>query len=153
MHRRPYITVIISLVIILAGLALGLLWKASTSTYSTKTLISGKTFYLEVADEPHERGRGLGGREGIAPNQGMLFEGFTPGQLGFWMEDMRFDIDIIWINTEGKVIHIEPKVSRHSHPTTYRNPDGTNAAMVIELASGTTAEIGLKTGDTVYIER
>lgn len=69
-----------------------------------KEIKIGKVSLLvEVADTPEKRGVGLSGRDSLPENEGMLFV-FEKKDVSvpFWMKDMRFPIDMIWIN-DGKV--------------------------------------------------
>lgn len=73
-------------------------------------IINDKEIEVEVADTETERNRGLGGKEELKENEGMLFlfeaENITPS---FWMKDMKFPIDIMWID-DGKIIKIDENV-------------------------------------------
>ena len=62
---------------------------------------------VELADTPKKQAMGLSGRETMAENRGMLFLYDKAGFYGFWMEDMRFPIDIIWFDEERKIIYYE----------------------------------------------
>ena len=50
------------------------------------------------------------GRGKLADKHGMLFIFPEEGQYGFWMKHMRFPLDIIWINKEGKIVDIKEAV-------------------------------------------
>ncbi|MBI4122641.1 MAG: DUF192 domain-containing protein [Parcubacteria group bacterium] len=50
-----------------------------------------------VADTPVLQAKGLGGRESLEPDFGMLFPYAEPAVRNFWMKDMRFPLDVIWI--------------------------------------------------------
>lgn len=67
--------------------------------------IADKTYLLELAQTPTEKSRGLSFRPSLALDHGMLFLFDTPGYYPFWMKDMSFDIDIVWIS-EDKVIGV-----------------------------------------------
>ncbi len=62
---------------------------------------------MEVAKTSSELSRGLSFREYLPENQGMLFVFDKDGYYSFWMKDMKFNLDIIWINSNGIVVHIE----------------------------------------------
>ena len=79
------------------------LQKNNTATMLT---ISGKQYQLEVAATDHEKSQGLGGRIGMARNHGMLFQYANQGVRCFWMKDMHFPLDIIWLNAQNQVIKI-----------------------------------------------
>lgn len=61
----------------------------------------------EVVNTDAARQRGLMFRENLPEGRGMLFVFATEGQYGFWMKNMKFPIDIIWINKERKVADIK----------------------------------------------
>ena len=63
----------------------------------------------EIADSAERQRRGLSGRPSLARGEGMLFVYDEPAPRGFWMPDMNFDIDIVWIRA-GRVVHIEQRV-------------------------------------------
>ena len=64
---------------------------------------------VEIADTPALQGRGLGYRDGLPANTGMLFVFADESRQTFWMRGMRFCLDIIWIN-DGVVIGAAEKV-------------------------------------------
>lgn len=115
-------------------------------SYVTITIPSGDTeLVLEIADTPRKRSLGLGGREGLPENGGMLFI-FDESRLhGFWMKDMRFSIDIAWLNDGFCIVYLSRGVSPDTYPTVYV-PE-TPARYVIEMKSGFFASHGLFRGD------
>lgn len=58
---------------------------------------------VELAVTSEAQQRGLSGRAVLPPTQGMLFIFAAPGVPSFWMKDMQFPIDIIWINNQTVV--------------------------------------------------
>lgn len=74
---------------------------------------------VNLASTPLERERGLSGRDSIGAD-GMLFIFPKSDYHGFWMKDMRFPIDMIWISEDLKVVHIEKNVSPDSYPHVFR---------------------------------
>jgi uncharacterized protein len=59
----------------------------------------------EVARTEAEKVRGLSGREGLAPDRGMLFVYEAPVRPVIWMRGMHFPLDILWIR-EGRVVDL-----------------------------------------------
>jgi uncharacterized protein len=102
----------------------------------------------EVADTPERKQRGLSGRASLADGRGMLFQYDTPGRYGFWMPDMHFDIDILWIRA-GRIVHVEPNVSKDDAQRIYR--PSAEADLVLELPAGTAAQRGFQVGDAVDV--
>lgn len=65
---------------------------------------------VEVVQTQTEVEKGLSGRERLDSESGMLFIFSKPDYYRFWMPDMNFPIDIIWIN-ENRVVEISSDVS------------------------------------------
>jgi hypothetical protein len=98
--------------------------------------------------------RGLGGRESLPDDRGMLFVFPEPGRHAFWMKDMLISIDIIWISAGGRVVDIqaaqpEPGVP---DPQLKRYNPGGEAKYVLEVRAGLAAEKGVQVGDEAQIE-
>jgi len=97
-----------------------------------------------------EMARGLGGRDSLAWDHGMLFQYARPDFLAFWMKDMRFAIDIVWIR-EGRVVDVS-----HQVPFDPRGPGPTVrprelADTVLEVPAGYAQAQGWRPGDRVEI--
>ncbi len=109
---------------------------------------------VEIADDEKERKKGLGEKESLGQKEGMLF--IFPeasSNIVFWMKDMKFPIDIIWING-NKIIKIdknvqpEPGVSENNLKRYYpENP----ANFVLEVNAGFTDRNSISPGDEVQI--
>lgn len=120
----------------------------SKISYATKEVMLGNTHHtLEVADTDFLRERGLSYRASLAPQTGMLFVFDAPGNLKFWMKDMNFPLDIIWLDADKKVVHIEQSVSPSTYPQSFGPEIPTQ--YVIELNAGEAKALGLSRGDTV----
>lgn len=111
--------------------------------------LKGRTIRVDVADTPEERARGLSGRESLAEDEGMLFVFQEDGLYAFWMKDMHFAIDILWISSEGVVVDMEQNISPSTYPTSF--VPRREARYVIELPAGATAEYDLELGDMVRL--
>jgi uncharacterized membrane protein (UPF0127 family) len=104
---------------------------------------------VEVANTSALRELGLAGRKSIPNNGGMLFVFDTPGRYGWWVKDMLFPVDIVWINDDGIVVNIERNVSPDSYPKTYINESP--ASYVLEMNAKGSLERGLYIGSKVKI--
>lgn len=109
--------------------------------------ISGQNIKVDLALTPAEQTQGLSGRSSLDNNTGMLFIFEYPGNYPFWMKDMNFAIDIIWLDENMKVIYIKKDARPEDYPATY-GPDG-DAKYVLEVASGFSEKNNLKEGDKV----
>lgn len=65
---------------------------------------------VELANTPEKRNKGLSKRDKLPEDQGMLFIYDTPGFHSFWMKQMQFPIDIIWINENKQIIDISQNI-------------------------------------------
>ncbi len=72
--------------------------------------IGETTFTVEVADKLEARTRGLSGRTSLPPGGGMLFIFEDTRVHTFWMKDMMFPLDLVWIGVECTVENITPNV-------------------------------------------
>lgn len=114
--------------------------------------IAGQTIKVDLALTKEEQAQGLSGRTHFGGkngggNVGMLFVFEQPGLYPFWMKDMWFPIDIIWIEEGLKVVYIEKNASPSSYPKTFVSEE--NSKYVLEVPSGFSEENNLKVGDKV----
>ena len=114
--------------------------------------IGGEVAYaVDVADEAEERQQGLSGRETMAQDAGMLFVFEEEEPLTFWMKDMRFPLDIIWIDGQCRLIDVAADVP--TPPPNAENADIPRvqsplpAQYVLELNAGEWERAGLLPGD------
>lgn len=89
---------------------------------------------VDVADTEATREQGLSGRATLAENHGMLFFFDAPGRPGFWMKDMLFSIDIIWISKDWTVIDITKNLSPDTYPNAFS--PAAEAQYVLEVPAG-----------------
>lgn len=108
--------------------------------------IAGQDIKVELALTREEQEQGLSGRQSLGQNTGMLFVFDKPGRYDFWMPDMNFPIDIIWLDKNMKVIYIKKDARPELYPETY-GPDQ-DAKYVLEVASGFSDKNNLKIGDS-----
>jgi len=113
--------------------------------------IGGKIFKTEVVSNDWDMNRGLSGRAGLKNNAGMLFVFSKADFQIFWMKDMKFPIDIIWIN-EGKIVDIQEKapVPITQYIESYRPSE--IAKYVLEINGGLVEKYGFKIGDRVELD-
>ena len=121
---------------------------AQEFSYAHATVITpkGVSIPVEVSDTPEKRSLGLGKRDKLKKGWGMLFVFEKRIPHSFWMKNMRFPIDIIWLDNQRIVELAEnvpppqegesPKVMEPRLPSNF----------VLELESGRARALGLKVG-------
>lgn len=129
--------------------------KKIPSTYSTSLpkinlFINKQQFLVEVAQTSKEKSLGLGGREGLNTNAGMLFIFGKPSRQYFWMKDMKFPIDIVWIDKNKKVSGFVENAKPEDYPEAYPSPQ--DVSYVLEISSGAVKKQGIKIGDTAIFD-
>jgi len=107
------------------------------------TLVIQAEFALEDAD----KGRGLMFRTEMGADEGMLFDYESrPGQLSFWMRNTVLPLDLIFIDTERRVLNIAADAVPYSEDRILA--EGV-AGAVLELNAGRAAQLGIAPGDKV----
>jgi uncharacterized membrane protein (UPF0127 family) len=103
----------------------------------TSISINGYNVSMAIASTDEQRIRGLSGLEKLNENQGMLFLFDKPSKQGFWMNKMNFPIDIVWLGSNNKVVHIEKQLEpcKLFLACPVYNPQ-VDALYVMELRSG-----------------
>ena len=115
-----------------------------------RTLTIGDgTFIVEVAETEEERSLGLSGRTTLPEGRGLFFIFEIPGKYGFWMKEMNFPIDIVWIDESWQVAGVERDVSPDSYPKIFYPVRAIK--YVLELPAGTAAFKRIDVGSIVYL--
>ena len=118
-----------------------------------RAIINNHTFNLEIAKTSKEKEIGLAKYNNIPQNSGMLFSFEKPGSYSFWMKNMKFPIDIIFIRN-NKIIKIfnnvpAPKLDNQQLPTYAPNQ---LSDTVLEINAGLSDKYNFKNGDKVKIK-
>lgn len=157
--KKFIIQAIILLIVIFGALAI------STSRIPTgsllpqppkygEVLINNNQITVEVADTQQKRTKGLGGRETLASDSGMLFIFDESKKYSFWMKGLKFPLDFIWIRG-NEVVDILENIP----PPSPGQPDkelpvyqsNQPIEMVLEVNAGYVSSHGIQVGDKVSI--
>lgn len=112
--------------------------------------ISNKDYKFLLADTPEKRVQGLSSRDGLPGATVMLFDFEKEDGCVIWMKDMKFSIDIIWLDNNFKVIDFKESASPDTYPTVF-SPIS-SCRYVIEANDGLINENALKIGDKVSVD-
>ena len=142
---------IIILSVIIVSIIIAAVYYTSIRAYSfhgnriEKIVIGNKIFYSEAVSSADKMQEGLGGRNGLCDSCAMLFEFSQAGRYAFWMKNMRFPLDIIWIS-DGEIVYLEKNVSEKFSGTMVSPSD---ANQVLEINAGNIDKFSIKIGDEV----
>jgi len=109
--------------------------------------IAGKTLKVDLALTPESQEQGLSGRKELKENEGMLFIFNQADKYSFWMKDMNFALDIIWISEDFKVVYIKKNALPESYPESF--VPNQKAKYVLEVSASFGDINNLKEGDRV----
>ncbi len=108
------------------------------------------SFIVDIARTPSQRALGLSGRLSMNKDQGMLFVFDQPNQRSFWMKDMHFPLDFIWIRG-GRVVetslNVLPPDQTGGEPMVISPSEKVDR--VLEVNAGSVSMYGIKVGDIV----
>ncbi len=126
-----------------------------TNSYHISTIRYKKhALRAMVADTWAKRMVGLMYRKSLGRDEAMFFVTGSDDRHAIWMQNMRFPIDIVWLDGKGTIVDIVPDAPPARHAldwTTYtpRHP----ARYVLEVNAGTAARLGMKPGGRVSLHR
>lgn len=113
--------------------------------------IGDASFDVEIADNMIAQAKGLSGRESLPEKNGMFFVFSGLAKRGFWMPDMHFPLDMIWIKGDtvvGMTENVPP--AGFGEPAIYYPPEEVDK--VLEINAGSAKKQTLKIGDMVVLE-
>ena len=120
----------------------GLMDKATIVTASSQ-----HAFTVELAVTSKARQQGLMHRREMPRNAGMLFIFPSLGLQSFWMKDTLISLDILFLDTKGRVVHVH----HNAQPRSLMPIAPKVAALaVLEINGGLSRELGIQPGDFVH---
>ena len=119
----------------------------SHKTPQTSYLVyEGQKIPVSIAGTPALQERGLSDTTTLLVHTGMLFVFPTSGMYGFWMKDMHYPLDIIWLDAQFHIITIQENLTPETYPQVFY-PD-TAAQYVVEINAGESKYLHLIPGGT-----
>ena len=111
-------------------------------------VINDQILSVEIADQPALQAQGLSGRKSLALDQGMLFIFPEKEIQTFWMKDMHFDIDLLWI-VDDQIIAWEKEMSAvETTEQLVTSPQPVDK--VLELSAKSIERLDIAIGDKIY---
>jgi hypothetical protein len=153
MKGMSLIVAVVAACVLLAALVYVQIGKQASSVLSEppqKTIqVNEENVRVSIASTPLERAKGLGGRTGLAQDEGMLFVFPADGEYAFWMKDMQFSIDIIWLSADGTIVDLVQDLSPATYPKAFE-PKSVSR-YVLEVSAGYAVAHNLHVGDIVRL--
>lgn len=109
--------------------------------------IGGINIFADISDDDCKRELGLSGRSGLSSNEAMFFIFEKVGKYGFWMKDMKFPIDIIWITEDFSISGVVGNFSPEDYPKVLGSDYV--AKYVLEIPTGFAEKNNVKLGDKI----
>lgn len=137
--------VVVAFIGFLIFLALGRRGQVANVSDIKHVSFGGTSVQVELALTEEAKRHGLSDRESLDPDTGMLFVFDYSTRHPFWMKDMNFPIDMIWLDERGTIVYIEHNASPESYPSLF----GSNieSKYVLEVVAGFAEKHGLQIGD------
>ncbi len=109
--------------------------------------VEGSCVVLERVQSTKDLQIGLSNRDRLSPSRGMLFVFPNQNEHCMWMKDMRFDVDMIWVEQDGTITKVMDNVLESTYPQSFCKP----SAYVVEVNAGIAARAELKPGDKLSL--
>ncbi len=130
-----------------------------------QAVVAGHSFNLRIADTRPEQERGLSGSDPLEQNEGMLFVFADRKERAVWMKEMRFPIDVIWlelvplsdadvaqapsVQARYRVVGTETELVPESYPASFRSGRPVDAFM--EIPAGMVRQLSVVVGQEINI--
>ena len=135
----------------LLALILIIIMAESAKNQKGRVCFKDKCFNVDLAITLEEKIKGLMHRKNMKGDEGMLFIHEDENTRGFWMKNVNFPLDIIWMDKDKKVVFINKNTPIClGDPCPVVKPD-VKAKYVLELKGGISDDIGLKIGDELIL--
>ncbi|MCX6739348.1 MAG: DUF192 domain-containing protein [Candidatus Parcubacteria bacterium] len=146
--KRRFFTVLFS------GILFGVFLSAYSGSFTTEkkyTVISFKKVSVtaEVSDTEVLRVRGLSGRTSLKEGEGMWFDFASDGYYSFWMKEMNFPIDILWLNKNLQVVSLKENATAESYPEKFT--PRSLSRFVLEVPAGFVKKYEVTLGEKVTV--
>lgn len=118
---------------------------------SVKLYLGDGVFDAEIARTPTTREKGLSGVTNLDSNKALILAYPSDGEWQIWMKDMKAPIDIIWLDSDKKVVYIVKNASPDDSINTIFTPKS-SARYVVEVVAGIVDSKTIKTGRAAVFE-
>jgi uncharacterized membrane protein (UPF0127 family) len=114
--------------------------------------VNGVRLVTDIASTGEQRSKGLAVKDDLKENEAMLFVFSKENEYGFWMKDMEFPIDIIWLDSDRKVVHIEHSLEPCGPDSCPVYEPNAEALYVLETVAGFSEQYDVVRGTLVEFD-
>ena len=114
-------------------------------TASKSIQFANVEFQIGIASTDQSRTKGLSDTKSLGVDRGLFFDFEEEGNYGIWMKDMNYSLDIIWLDKNLEVVHIEESISPDTYPVVFYSPDP--ARYVLEINAGLASKHEIMVGE------
>jgi uncharacterized membrane protein (UPF0127 family) len=140
------LAVCLPLIAVAAGFAPSQLQGFPRDTLRIEESSTSTEFQIWIADSPQRQQQGLMFLTELPPGYGMLFPVSPPRPMSMWMKNTYVSLDLLFIGTDGRVLHIAHDATPLS---TDIIPSGGPVSAVLEIRAGESRRLGLREGSRV----
>lgn len=133
------------------GASIHFLSSTHVPRYASITFSDQTKIMAEVADTQLLRQQGLSNRPALAESEGMLFLFEEPQEYTFWMKEMEFPIDIVWLR-DGEVVDVNANVQVDTTLPLAEYAPNEPVNQVLEVTAGFADRHGIRVGDRLDIQ-
>ncbi len=126
------------------------IWFYINHPLGVKVTIDNHAFMVDVALTEEQKELGLGYRDHLDANRGMLFVYDHPDRYSFWMKGMKFPLDMIWIK-DNNIVDISKTVPVATSEVLPIYTPKVPVNKVLEVNAGTADSLNMQIGDVVHI--
>lgn len=137
-----FVAVLTAIGLLIVGAVI--IFSLTSGQHQRLVVINDTNITVQVVQTAEDRQHGLSGVKNLKPGHGMLFIFPGDSKYGIWMKDMRFALDIIWLDKDKKIVHIEKDIQPDTYPTIFY--PSVEARYVIEVPSGFTNQNNISEG-------
>lgn len=132
--------------VVVVVLAAAIAFMVAHFSPTTEIRLGSGVFNVKLAQDDTSRTIGLSETTSLKPSEGLLMVFDTDNTWGVWMKDMKLSIDIIWLDSDKKVVYSVTNAAPELSTTkTFKPKDP--ARYILELPAGSVQQYGIKAGD------
>lgn len=113
-------------------------------------IINNHEIPVTIANDDTARQIGLSHSLNLSTGTGKLFIFDKEGKYGFWMKDMNYPIDIVWISSSMKVVAVSANITPETYPKIFYPPSAVQ--FVLEINANESKKFNIKEGEGVILK-